>query len=377
LSGNKAGILLALLFICAVAKGQDNKLFPTVLKDKYTISVFLPLYLDSANREQNQKTAVNVSREFCKGLMIAADTLKHCGMKLDIHIFDSEKPWNFHSLEDTLLKNGTDLVIGPLLEGRIKWMDSISKKDKINYVSSLQPKESESANDYYFQSVPSPRCDGTTAAALIKKNYYGYKVFIINEKTSQGSALSETFVSQFAPGTITVLDCNGHGSKALPEKIAFSDSNVFLIPSRNEGFVSAVMSKLRVDSSKIVVFGPMQWQFFKTFEGDLWEKFKVHLLSPYFIDYDNPALYGFINRYRNRYNEDPTTWSFFGFDELVFYSNMMHDDGRYFQVSINNQNTEMLHTVYRIRKDSAGQGWQNEYINVLMFENYKFKRVAH
>jgi hypothetical protein len=351
--------------------------FPPTFKNRYVISVFLPLYFDSLTRELNQKTAVNVSREFYKGMLLAADTLRRCGLRLDIHTFDSEADWSFYSLQDTLLRNKTDLIIGPILDSRIKWMDSISKKNKINYVSSLQNNDNGSNKDYYMQSVPSGKNEGLAAGDLVKSNYTGYKIFIINEKKTRGSALSEAFVSRFRKDEITILDCNGKGSKALPEKFSFADSNVFLIPSKNEGFVSSIMSRLRVDSSKIIVIAPMQWQFFKTFEGDLWEKFQLHVLSPYFIDYSNPAISGFIAGYRLRYKEEPSVWSFFGFDELVYYGNMMNAYGKYFQLKAGKLSTPMMHTVYRLRNNNNGYGWQNEYVNILKFENYKLKRVEY
>jgi hypothetical protein len=350
-------------------------IFPPTFKNRYTISVFLPFYFDSIEREQNLKTPVSVSREFYKGLLLAADTLQKCGLRLDIHTFDSENDWSFYSLQDTLVRNKTDLIIGPILDSRIKWMDSISNKQKINYVSSLQSNENGHTRGYYFQSVPSPKTEGITASRVAKSNK-GYRVFVILEKASKAGPMADAFIASFPKDSLTILDCNGRGSKALPEKIPFADSNVFLIPSKNEGFVSAVMSKLRVDSSKIVVIAPMQWQFFKTFEGDMWEKFQLHLLSPYFIDYDNPALSGFIAKYRSKYKEEPSIWSFFGFDEMAYYGKMLQGYGKYFQAGVGKLNTPMLHTIYRLRNKN-GHGWQNEYVNILKFENYKLKRVEH
>jgi ABC-type branched-subunit amino acid transport system substrate-binding protein len=354
------------------------RIFPVTMKGKYTISLFLPLYIDSLNREQNQKSALTVSRDFYKGLLIAADTLSKCGLRIDIHTFDSEKRWSFAALQDTLINNGTDLIIGPIQESHIKWMiDSISKKNKINSVSPLINSDKCYNKDFFFQSIPSSANEGIAAARVVKKNFKGYKVFVINEKKAKGISVGETFASRFRKDSITIYDLNGKGASALPAKIPYGDSNVVLIPSNREVFVSAVLTRLRLDSTHLVVIGTMQWQFFKNFEGDLWEKMHVHLLSPYFIDYGNPALNGFIGSYRERYKEEPTVWSFFGFDEMVYYGNMLHDYGKYFQLKINTQNTPLLHTTYRIRHNSGGCGWQNEYVNVLKFENYRLVPVDY
>jgi len=351
--------------------------FPKTIKSKYVISVFLPLFFDSLHREQNQKTALSVSRDFYKGMMLAADTLKRCGVNLDIHFFDSEKFWTYQSLKDTILKNHTDLIIGPLLESHIKFMDSLSKTEHINYVSSLQSEEKCNHNEFYLQSGPSSSEEGLAGAMMVKKNLQGRKIFVINDRKTEFSPITEAFTSQFKPEEITVINCRNKGVAALPNPFPYSDSNVVFIPSKSESFVNQIVSKFQVDSQNISFVAPMQWQFFKSFEGEIWEKYKVHVLSPYFIDYGNPVLDGFIHNYRVKYQEEPSIWAFIGFDELVFYGNMLHSYGKYFQPNLGDLSTPMLHTTYSLRHSSNGCGWQNEFVNVLDFHNYQLNQVAH
>jgi len=352
-------------------------LFPKTIKQKYVISVFLPLYFDSIDREQTRKTALTISRDFYKGMMLGADTLKRCGANLDVHLFDSEEPWNYFEVKDTLERNKTDLVIGPIIESHIKFMDSLSKMLHINYVSSLQNKDKGNNNEFYLQSIPTQSEEGLAAAVLVKNNLTGRKIFVVNDKKTEHSLMSETFAAQFKPGDITMINCKNNGVTGLPNPFPYSDSNVVFIPSKNESFVNTIVSKFRVDSQNISFVAPMQWQFFKSFEGELWEKYHVHVVSPYFIDYDDPALNGFIKKYRARYNEEPSVWAFIGFDELVYYGNLLRAYGKYFQVHLNDLNTPMLHTTYRLRHSKNGCGWQNEYVNVLQFKNFKLNQVAH
>lgn len=189
--------------------------FPKTMKNKYVISVFLPLYFDSTHREQNQKTPLSVSRDFYKGMMMSSDTLKRCGISLDIHFFDSEKRWTYQSLKDTLIKNNTDLIIGPLLESHIKFMDSLSKTEHINYVSSLQSEEKCNKNEFYLQSGPSSSQEGVAAAMLVKNNLQGRKLFLINDRKTEFNPITEAFLAQFKPGEITVINCRNKGVAAL------------------------------------------------------------------------------------------------------------------------------------------------------------------
>ena len=352
-------------------------IFPKTIKSKYVISVFLPLYFDSLDREQNQKSALSVSRDFYKGMIIATDSLRSKGANIDIHFFDSEDGWIYQTLRDTLKKNNTDLIIGPILESHLKFMDSLSKTEHINYVSSLLTKEKCNNNEFYFQSIPSPTMEGLAASGLVKKNLKGRKVFIINDRKTEKSQVSDAFIAQFKPDEIKVINCKSKGVAALPNPFPYADSNVIFIPSKSESFVNQVLSKFRVDSQNISFIAPIQWQFFKSFEGDLWEKYHVYALSPYFIDYQNPAINHFIKEYRAKYNEEPSVWAFIGYDELTYYGNLLNKYGKYFQAQVDGTNTTMLHTDYRLRHSRYGCGWQNEYVNTLQFQNYQLNQVVH
>ncbi len=363
--------------IRAQPKDSMVQLFPRTMKKKYVISVFLPLYFDSLDREQNQKSALSVSRDFYKGMIIATDSLRDLGAMIDIHFFDSEDPWIYQTLLDTLRKNNTDLIIGPIFESHLKFMDSLSKTEHINYVSSLQNKEKCNKNEFYIQSIPSPTMEGLAAAGLIKKNLQSRRIFLINDKKTEKSPVSDAFIAQFKPGEITVINCKSKGVAALPNPFPYADSNVIFIPSKSESFVNQMVSKFRVDSQNISFIAPIQWQYFKSFEGDLWEKYHVYALSPYFIDYHNPAINIFIRKYRAKYNEEPSVWAFIGYDELTYYGKLLDKYGKYFQAQIDGTNTTMLHTDYRLRHSRYGCGWQNEYVNTLQFQNYQLNPVAH
>ena len=222
-------------------------LFPKTMKQKYVISVFLPLYFDSIDREQSRKTALSVSRDFYKGMMLAADTLRKCGANLDIHFFDSEEPWNYYEVKDTLQKNKTDLIIGPIMESHFKFMDSLSKVEHINYVSSLQTKDKGNNNEFYLQSIPSQNQEGLAAAMLVKNKLKARKIFVVNDKKTEHSPMTEAFTGQFKPGDITVINCKNKDITGLPDPFPYSDSNVVFIPSKNESFVNAMVSKFRVE----------------------------------------------------------------------------------------------------------------------------------
>jgi hypothetical protein len=264
-----------------------EKVFPVTLKDKYNVAVFLPLYLNAPDRETTQKTSVTVSQDFYKGLLVAADTLKHCGLKMDVHVYDYEDPkFTYSAITDSMKRIDADIMIGPLLESKNTYfVDSISVRNKINHISPLQVDEHNRNANYYLESLPSAYEQGLAAARMVKEHYKPYKVLLINEKSTKDNPTAQAFASCFRQDSITVIDFGGKGATTYTPEIDYGDSAIIFIPSKNEVFVSGLMAQLRTAPQPKIVIGLMQWQFFKTFEADLWEKMDLHIVSPYFVDY--------------------------------------------------------------------------------------------
>jgi ABC-type branched-subunit amino acid transport system substrate-binding protein len=355
-----------------------EKVFPIILKDKYNVAVFLPLYLGAPDRENAEKTSVTVSQDFYKGLLVAADTLKHCGLKMDIHVYDCEGAgFTQKAIADSMKRIDADLMMGPLLESKnAAFIDTISVRNKINHVSPLQVDEHNRNANYYFESLPSAYEQGLAAARMIKEHYKPYKVLLINEKTTKDNATAQAFASCFRPDSITVIDFGGKGATTYTPEIDYGDSAIIFIPSKSEIFVSGLLAQLRTAPQPKIVIGLMQWQFFKTFEADLWEKMDLHIVSPYFVDYRAGDINNFIKSYRKKFNEEPSLWAIIGFDELVYYGRQLQQGGKYFQLHLNEQQTPMLHMIYKMRRNSKQYGWKNEYVNILEFKDYKLQKAA-
>jgi ABC-type branched-subunit amino acid transport system substrate-binding protein len=354
-------------------------LYPVTIKPFYTMSVFLPLYLNDPDREQTQKTAVSVSEDFYRGLLIAADTLKNCGRNLNIHIYDSENPFlSQNNVDDSLRLTGTDLMIGPLLDKtQLTYLDTLSKKYKINWVSPLQTTDKCLNNNYYFESVPSPNMIGVQLAQTIMKEYPDYRVIIVNENSIKDNPAALGFYSQFPnKDSVKIINYKGQPASTFDPGFPLVDKDIIFITSKRESFVSAVLSKLRVSINQIVVAGTTPWLYFNSQEGDLWNKFNFHIATPFHMDYSDSSINNFIKAYRARYNEEPSVYAFFGFDEITYYGTMLGRYGRYFQrYLLNTQGTPMLHSTYNLKPDPKCKAWKNNYVNVLKFDDYQMIKV--
>jgi ABC-type branched-subunit amino acid transport system substrate-binding protein len=293
-------------------------------------------------------------------------------------VYDYEDPkFTYSAITDSMKRIDADIMIGPLLESKNTYfVDSISVRNKINHISPLQVDEHNRNANYYLESLPSAYEQGLAAARMVKEHYKPYKVLLINEKSTKDNPTAQAFASCFRQDSITVIDFGGKGATTYTPEIDYGDSAIIFIPSKNEVFVSGLMAQLRTAPQPKIVIGLMQWQFFKTFEADLWEKMDLHIVSPYFVDYRSGEINNFIKSYRKKFNEEPSLWAIIGFDELVYYGKQMLAAGKYFQLHLNEQQTPMLHMVYKMRKTGKQYGWKNEYVNMLEFKDYKLQKAS-
>lgn len=360
-----------------------DRIYPVTMKERYNIALMLPFYLHVKEPSRTQKNHSSVAQDFYKGFLIGADTLKNCGVNLNIHVLDREGDiWKMQRLQDSLRMLDIDLVMGPLLENPVKGMAIFTGDNKINMVSPTAVVDSCFNKTYLLESNPGPEAYGTTAAELIKNRFQGYKVFLMNENVTEANPIAKAFVAGNPNDSLKVVDFFGKGASHYEPDSFFAEKNVFFIPSRSEVFTSALLSKLRIVQKDITVIGIYPWLYFKSFDGDLWERFNMHILTPFNVDYKNADVKSFVESYRNRYKEEPSEWSFRGYDEIVVYGRLMKQYGKYFQRQLIGSNRtideiQLLHSPYRFEKlPECNTGFRNRFVHVLEFKEYQLRKES-
>src|SRR5690349_507031 len=62
-----------------------DRVYPITLKEKYSVALILPLYLRHLELSKVQKSTAGLAVDFYRGAWLAADTLRNCGLSLDLH----------------------------------------------------------------------------------------------------------------------------------------------------------------------------------------------------------------------------------------------------------------------------------------------------
>ena len=370
--------------------------YPVRKEAKYDIAVFLPFYLQRDANSARAQSYRNIATSFYRGMKIAADTARLCGRKLNIHVFDSENP-NFtrKRIEDTLTALGIDLIIGPLIESRMAYIDSVAEYLRINRVSPVQSNDTCPKRNYYFESTPNAATMTQPAAKMARDSMTisGYKVYVVNEKDMKDNAYGEAFRKQVGSDTIKVINFNGTSAVKFKPDWKLGKRNIIFVNSREENFLDNIIQQFQPFTSlydeetgeslpapveKIIIIGLQPWLNFKNIDGSLWEKYNIHLISWYNVDYEREDVKDFVRNYRKEFLAEPDMWSFVGFDELMYYSWQLDRSGSYFQRQMESQpqSTMLLSKSYCHSRTEGCQTWRNTCSFLLRFHDYRLAPVS-
>jgi len=149
-----------------------------------------------------------------------------------------------------------------------------------------------------------------------------------------------------------------------------------------------LLRKLDVDNNDYqtaTVYGMPQWMNYERIDFDYYEKLNVHVSSSSFIDNLNPDIRAFKRRYFDRFGEIPNEEAYAAYDLTTYFGQMITKHGTLFQLQLEANPQQLLHTKVDFRRvilPSANalelpriERWENKYVNILKFQNYRFNKV--
>lgn len=367
-------------------------LFPLIVKDTYNIAFLYPLQLDQKEYELSRraKNMKEAALEYHKGVLLALDTLKNCGYNFNVFIYDLD--YNLKDLSkviDFLEVNKIDLVFGPFLSSQILNIENFNKENQINTVSSITNfNQCEFDNPYYFFSRPNSFYYSKIASDIVNNQFEKVSVLVVRHNNKQEEIIAKQFIAEIDTLIIPtsniheVVIKDGKWERLVVPTGKLSKNNIIFIPNNNEEFVSTIFSQIRNYDREFTIIGMERWPFFKNMDGRLWERFNVHVITPYNIDYNNKTTNQFIQDFRKAYYSEPGEFAFTGFDESIFYLSQLINYGVYFQRYILEKNTyhapkpvQLLRTKYDFQFIHECNGWQNTYLHLLKYENHRLVKI--
>jgi hypothetical protein len=329
----------------------------------YELALLLPLYTDkfqAASDSLYTKTAYGT--DFLAGVQLATEQLQSEGANLKITVYDSQQGGNFTAV---LAKPGVmkaDVVIGPAERDNINTAAQWAKTNNKTVVSYFVPSgDIAPTTPNFVQLNPSLESHCAAITNYIYQQHRDAKVVLLARGTDaeparfayfQKALKSASGKADIAPYTEVQVNDNSSGLTAtnLTAHIQKGKLTIFVVPSWQETFVSAILRRIDLDAkgAKVIVIGMPQWSDFSNIDFMLFEKLNVLLCSANYIDRESEEWLLFKNDFFDRYNKAPNKDAITGYDTALYVGRMVRKYGPKFQYKADLTVVDGLQSHYRL-----------------------------
>jgi LysM repeat protein/ABC-type branched-subunit amino acid transport system substrate-binding protein len=362
------------------------------------VAILLPFSLNENDSILRRKSAENpqdiylmtdIALDFYRGAMIAIDSLKKQGLAANIFVYDvgEDVVDAKQVIKNPDLKN-VDLIIGPMHKASLAVVSEFAKINKIHLVSINSHNNSIFDENPYLENVhASSKTQLEYLANYVLEKYSTQNLIFVNSKAKADDKYRNYFLKQYndnllkspKAGLDTVSSFYTDKNN-VTTKLKKGIINVIVAPSTDLAFVSDFMTKLsQVDTNtyKVILFGLDNWMNYDNVDLAYKSKYKLHVCTPSFVDYDNKNTTDFVKKYRSQYRTDPGIrgFGFQGFDIAYYYLQSLMKFGLQYADHFSENKFKGLQTTFDISKSSTGKGYENKSIYIVKYGKYKLNRV--
>jgi ABC-type branched-subunit amino acid transport system substrate-binding protein len=299
-----------------------------------------------------------------------------------LQIFDSkDDAAQAHSLAlNPQIRNG-DLIVGPIFPEDVKIFTSVLTAARKPIVSPLSPASPATFNNPNLVTMTPPlEYHAKGAATYITNRIKPKKVFILNSGFSDEKLYTTPFkrtIDSLSKRKIQVISTTivrGNLTPLIPQ-LSATDQNIFVVPSTKQAFLLVILHSLDTLSKKypVTVFGHPNWEKFTFLNAAQLQRLKTHITSTDNINYKSGQTNMFLRSYRRAYHTEPTDFAIKGFDQGMYFGELLAKDDKGFKNPEQVDYTGIHNGFHFIKK--PGQGWINTHVDILRYENFDLKKV--
>lgn len=321
---------------------------PFILENRYVkVAVLLPFYASENMRINVPEDTLDTGKErmrllsksaqfvyFYEGLLLAADSLKKNGYKIDLHVYDTEKNTEkMYWITEQINALSPDLIIGPVYASEYRVIaDNLANKN-IPLVYPLSSR-SENFNRYPNFLQVNPSFDvlagemsrwiaaQSDRANIISLSWTGNE---INEEQMLGELTEKKLFTeklrQIPAINFYKWDFQEEESDTFRLILKPDRENIIILPSSKEADVIKMLPLLSAftDEFKITVLGFPEWQNFTSVDHETYYKLNVKLFAYSYIDNLSEKSRHFADTYRRYFYTEPHSLTNKAFDLGMYF----------------------------------------------------------
>ncbi len=325
--------------------------------------------------------------EFFQGSLLAIDSMRQTGMKLDVRYFDTHKSMDRTRtiLSDDELED-FDLFIGPFYDYNLELVSEFARQNRIPVVTPFHNDfELLRNNPYLFQLSPSMENGFKEAAKLIASKHM-YNIVYVRLDDTLDVEKHEYFKQLIFDG----LD-DYHPSEPVrfkevilelkrTDKIIHSLSpdkpNLVVVPTADEALASSVVSSLfyQLKNYDIEVIGGPHWTEFSTIKFKYFHELNLVFYSSFWVDYHDPGVEDYMSKYRNHFYNEPSitstkgvNYGILGYDMSFYFLNALRLYGPRFILSLDEYRPGLIQGPFQFERFSGNGGYENVHTTFYQF----------
>lgn len=267
---------------------------------------------------------------FYEGMLLAIDSLKNKGYKIDFRAYDTERDIEkMAEVARQLEQSQPDLIIGPIRASVYRMLEDRLQRDNLPQVYPLSSRN-ENLGQYpnFIQVNPPFSTLAETMAKWLRRESEFANIIQINANNygSEESRLVASLLKDI-PGVgffdwqATDLPLDSLRQLLLPDR-----ENIIVLPATKEAEVSSILPSLSAltEGYRITVIGLPEWQTFTSVDHETYYKLNTKLFTHSYVDYVSPEALKLRAKYRKYFHTEPHNLVFKAYDIGLYFIDLAY-----------------------------------------------------
>lgn len=267
---------------------------------------------------------------FYEGVLLAVDSLKNQGYKVNLKVFDTERSAEkMYTMVDEIDRFHPDLIIGPVYGSVYKaLMDDLTNKNiPVIYPLSSRSEEFGVYPDF-IQVNPSMKALTVAMSDWLREEAEEANLVCLNLTGNEVSHSDLEDIRLFKEymhriGSMNFYDWNtsavpldGLRLQLLPDR-----ENIIILPTTKEAEVSKILPVLSAltDGYRITVVGFPEWQAFTSVDHETYFKLNTKIFTYSYVDNTTEPAKRFALKYRKYFYTESNNLAYKAFDMSLYF----------------------------------------------------------
>ncbi len=358
-------------------------------KHEYNVFLLLPLYTHTTEDGEMQPIEDLAAYEriksfdfiqFYEAALLAVEDISCSDVRVNLYVKDVNEKNNAELgrwIADGVFADA-DLVIGPFFRENFRTMLSYAQNHDITIVNpfTVAPVETHA---HLFRTMASYTAQAAQLAEYIRSRYTKAQVLLLNNMGADSKRVSAYRSSlmkalQDYPG-IAVKEVNykNGGVAAVNASLNPTCENFVLAFFDGEITVTNFIQTMNKHAyENVTLVTSSDWQKYDKIETEYFARLKTHYVDQFFVDYADPEVIRFIERFRERYIIEPTLghFAFQGYDITRFFLSGIIRYGSGFGMQVNELELPLLSTRFHYVKGAANT-YENNFCHIYRLMDYR------